>query len=358
MFIPGLYFISKCDTAFERIWLYSPLNAITNGNGCVQYFFVVSGFLITMYVYKNNELKRELPQILGKYLKYLKIVVPAILFAFILMKCGLMFHLKAAEINSELAFVKDYNNFNPNVFNLFSDAFIMTFIKGSSYVGPLWTIRYELLGSILISMIANYTYQCRQNSHLIYVFTAILIVPVCQNLCAFIFGAFVYDLYCRLDTDNTRFIKVIKALTNSKAIKAAALVIGLYLACINGSFSGMWAWMANPFGGDTVIRAAGVTIILYIVITSTTLKKIFSLKFFVWLGNLSAYIYIFHWPVILSLGCFMYVALYKYIEYYRLVALISVSCILATITISRLYLLLLPKFNSLYGWAKSKLARI
>lgn len=47
VFLPGFRFYNNENiTTIEKVWLETPLNAFTNGNTPVQFFFVISGFLI------------------------------------------------------------------------------------------------------------------------------------------------------------------------------------------------------------------------------------------------------------------------------------------------------------------------
>lgn len=144
VFSPGLYFIDQATTKFERVWLQTPLNILTNGNFSVQFFFVVSGFLITKKAYEGRAVSNHLP--ISNYLKYLKIVLPGILLAALLMFLNAMKHLQAFSIDPTLAFVKDYNNFVPTLTKLICDIFVFVYIKNSVFDGPFWTIKIEFWG--------------------------------------------------------------------------------------------------------------------------------------------------------------------------------------------------------------------
>ena len=91
-FLPGLMWYKYADSDFSRLWLGSPLNSITGGNTAVQFFFVISGYLIA---YNASESKR-LQNIEGALIKRIRecfiITTPSIVFAFILMRLGLMFN--------------------------------------------------------------------------------------------------------------------------------------------------------------------------------------------------------------------------------------------------------------------------
>ena len=95
VFLPHFYSYKQDASTLSHIFINSPFNILTNGSVAVQCFFVLSGFLIArkMYGAKSSNVRSLSP--VRQYVKLVKIVFPAILFAAILMWCGLMFHLKA-----------------------------------------------------------------------------------------------------------------------------------------------------------------------------------------------------------------------------------------------------------------------
>ena len=78
-----------------------------------------------------------------KFIAVLKLVIPGIIFPFILLHLNAMLHFKALELDSRLMFVKDYNTEIISITGLIID-FFRTLVKGSNLNGPLWTMRYEL----------------------------------------------------------------------------------------------------------------------------------------------------------------------------------------------------------------------
>ena len=122
VFWNALYYEENAATVFEQIWNKTPLNAITNGNLPVQFFFVLSGFLITKNIYTRNTTDGF--RVLGKkFTNLLKLVIPGILLPFLLMRLHLMVHQAALAQDESLVFVKYYNNFSPTLGSALSDFF-------------------------------------------------------------------------------------------------------------------------------------------------------------------------------------------------------------------------------------------
>lgn len=364
VFLPGLYNAERANTSFEVMWLNTPLNLLTNGNVAVQCFFVLSGFLLTRKVYLSGNAKNT-P--LTEYKKLLRVVVPGVLLSALLMITGLMFHLKAAENNSILSFVNSFNAFTPTIKSVLFDCFIRPFYYNSIYVSPFWTIVYEFFGALLITIISYYAYS-HKHSKLIYLFfvVAMLLLSIknemygIRNFVSFFLGAISYD--CAEKEDNSILGKTLVYITGKRVFRIVLLGIGTYLLCVNNSMSGIWTWINHFYllrYNCELVRAIGIAIVLLVVSKSPLLQKIFSIRPLIWLGSISAYTYAFHWQMILSVGCGLFLLLSDSLNYYLTVAIVSIAVFATTFILSYLYILLVKKSKLLisYRLSKSKASR-
>ena len=342
VFIPGLYFVENIHNGFEKIWINSPLNVLTNGTMAVQSFFVLSGFLIARKMYQSN---RRFSSPLREYRNLLRVVIPGIMFSAALMLFGLMFHLQAAEHNSTLAFVNHYNNFQPTLLSIFKDIFYSSFVDKSIYNGPFWTIKHEFLGALLITAISFYLASSKY-SKLYYIILGIILLFVTPYLVSFVIGAFVLDSIHKENDDDTLIGKALRWLLSKKVLVGILFVIGLYLLCANNYLSNIW----KPFKllkflniTSEVVVASGLGLCLLCIEKTQIVKKVLSIRPLLFLGKISAYTYAFHWPVILSLGCGMYLLLENSLPYYYCVLIISAAVITATILLAFMFTRVLPK---------------
>lgn len=341
VFMPGLYFAEKANTTFEQIWIHSPLNIITNGNASVQCFFVLSGFLITRKVYRNRE--KSLISPIKTYCKLLHIIIPAVIFSATLMATKQMYHLQALNINPVLEFVADYNDFDVSIIDVIKDIFCLTFISGSKYVGPFWTIHNEFWGSILILTTSYYILSVGKNRKGLYIIFGIIVLCAKAQLFPFVVGAFAYDCIHDTENDTTWLGKIINFCI--KHLYPVMMIVGLYLVDINWAISGIWAPLSIIPGITLICRSIGCAMCVICIHGSRLLRSIFSAKPLQFLGRISAYIYAFHWPIILSIGCGIYIAL-KDIPYYYAVVIISVTVIITTCLFSFVYTKVLPKIHN------------
>ena len=345
VFLPEFYRYSENYHIISRIWILTPLNIFTNGAFPVECFFVLSGFLITRKIYQSSE-KSALAPLHKKCVGMAKIVIPAVILAFLLMELGLMFHLQAAQINGKLSFVNDYNAFDANWKNLLLELFIDPYLEGSRYVGPLWTIRYELQGSIFIALLAYGARSLKEKGKYSYLLVGLLFLLIQTKICSFIMGGFIAHTLYYLDEDTSLVGKLFKKIAKCGWLKATFALIFFYFATTNLYFTSIWSFWPKVLNyvriavaiPELPLRPFGIAGLLFIVATSPKIQRLFSFKLFVWLGKLSPFVYAFHWQLILSLGCGLFVLLNSYIPYHLLVVIISIIILGGSIALSYGYI--------------------
>lgn len=340
VFVPGLCDINKSSNWFEKIWVSTFFNAITNGNTAVQFFFFATGFLVTRGVYKKCDINTEHPQPYKKYFSLLRLIIPAVTFSFILMKLGALFHQQAIGLDSNLMFANGYNNFIPTIQTYLYEIFIIPFFRNSKFVAPLWTIRYEFWGTILVTFVAYYVRKNNQNGLVMYGLTIIPLAMINGNFVAVMLGAMVYDVYRNQDVGTDVISIVVRFIDKYTGIKILLFIIGFYLACCNLQGVGIYGWLSG-ISWLPIIRAMGIAVFVFAIMLLPSIQRVLSKKWMIKLGGISAYIYIFHWPIILSLGCGMFVMLYDKISYYLLASIIALISLGATLVLSILYLKIL-----------------
>lgn len=344
VFLPGLFFFDSANTKFELFWLNSPLNALTNGSSAVQCFFVLSGFLLTRRVYNSREKAAVSP--LKTYAKYAGLIAPGIILAALLTAAGVMFNLEAAQLNPDLSYAADYNNFPFSFTSAVTDIFYRTFVTASKYDAPYWTIRYELLGTLIVPCVALFASTDRRYTRQIYVFLAVLSVLMqAEAFPAFFIGALIFDLASADSGDSSVSARAVRYVFAHSWLKAAVLVLALYFFTINFTNSGIYAPMKLPatrFNLGGPLRAFGFSVLLLYVIRNEKAKGILACRPLRFLGELSPFVYGFHWPVILSAGCGLYVLLHDTVSYGTAVAVIFFAVVAVTLVLARLYMKALP----------------
>ena len=328
VFKPEFVFLEDATSQFQKLYLGSIFNVITNGKVGVQFFFVCSGLLITKSMYNNRKL--NLSNIYRKITSLLKIVIVGVFLSFLLYKFNLMYNINALEKCEKLSFVKDYVYTNPTFKSAIVDV-VNTFFKSSEYNGPLWTIKHQLLGSLLISVISYYVSQFANKKErlLAYILFAIPFIYLDNKLIGFFFGTLVYE--CSNILDSNEDICIVRKVTENKLMKLACWIISIYFACIGRSpFSGIYSWLNRLSVLESIVRAAGISGILFLCLTSKNVQSKLDNSFFEFIGKISSYIYVLHWPILLSLGCYIFYECINFVSYNLLIIIVLLACLLLT----------------------------
>ena len=147
-------------------------------------------------------------------------------------------------------------------------------------------------------------------------------------------------------TNGDAAVQAISFVINKRMISLFILLLGFYLFCVNISLTGMWVWVNRiPVIRDNpeALRAVGIAIVLMVTSKTPLIQKAFSIKPLNWLGSISAYTYAFHWPILLSVGCGVYLLLSDYMDYHFVVLIASTTVFITTFFLAYLYKLALPK---------------
>ena len=336
MFLPA---VKEATNAAGTIFNHTPLAFVIYGSASVQCFFLLSGFLIASNIH-NNGLNHYSP--LKTYKKLLRIVLPAVVLSFLLMVFGLVYHTKAADIYPELSYAYWYNNFTPTIGSMLKDIFFSTFFKCSSqYVPPFWTIGYEFVGTIGITLLSYFTSQHKKQNQIIFYFVLCIIILFMfpNEYISFVAGALLFAVQTIIDNeeDDSRFGRCLKKVLIKTPVLILLMLIGIYLAGTNFDFGGIYkilAYIAVLSKHSLVFRIIGVFLCLFVILNSPGLKKVLSLKGLSFLGKHSGYIYAFHWLVIISLGCGMYLLLAGHFPKWLLLIILFVLAIVIPIGLS------------------------
>lgn len=293
----------------------TPLNLFYNGNFGVRVFFITSGFVLS-YAYFCTGDEKYLKK--GAVKRYFRLILPVItvnVVTYLVMKFGLLYHQQAAMVCKSYDWLAAFNNFEPSFTGMIKEAVFGNFFGNSSqYVGPLWTMTYEMLGSLLVfAFLALFGKE--KVRYVLYVVFLLLFRE--SNYSHFIVGMAICDVMQGKHVWMEKY-------RNSKWMIPVTVIVGLFFSTYPSGtnpeitmyrYFNLNQWMDTV----TVYHFIGATLLFIAILNSKLLQKLFELKPFSFLGKYCFGLYLIHWPVMMSLSSYIMVRYQGKLSYYKLV---------------------------------------
>ena len=312
-----------------RMIAVSPFSIVHNGNLAVQIFFMLSGVVLSLSYFRKKD-----PAILtsAALRRYFRLMIPAlasVLFAWLIIKIHGYYDLQAATLmgrgpDGACPIIADrsfFEAFKLGAYGIFFDPHVDLSINA-----PLWTMPIELQGSFLIfaflALIGPLT-----NRPVIYVVLAALCFFTNRiALFDFLAGVLICDAYIALEKRNFR--TAFPLYWGLPALALGILLGGLkevWVINLIRSYLGHGVHTSNgvhqaittmppppalPLTELGVLSIPAAFFIIASVMLCPALQAAFHAKVFLFLGRISFPLYLFHMPVIHSLGCFTYTRLW------------------------------------------------
>lgn len=314
VYYPEMYF-----TAYKgplSCFATTPLSALVNGNIAVVFFFVLTGFLVGRSTFlKEVDIKLIRTKSVNRYLRLLPVVVIVTAFTFVTMKLGLQYHLAITNENVNMNFLYTYCNFEASLGSLISNSLFWPFVDYSAYVGPFWTISYELWGYIIVLLTAYVLKDSRYRRIIYFIIMVVMVVCLDAYYSIFVLGLFVADL--AFNKNPTICDKFYKKIITNKVFLAISFCASVYFACcpmyedsVLYSF-----WYKLPILNHILLRGFGMALFVWVSANSTLIQKILSVKPLVRLGEVSFETYALHWPLMLSCEAGLFLLFSKSLSY-------------------------------------------
>lgn len=324
--------ISTSYTLLKTI-TYTPLNLFYNGGMAVNFFFVLSAYVLSYQYFNNNKINPISKNLLKRYFRLAIPVLASCLFIYLLHLCGLFYKTSFHVIDVNKAWLTGLFPDSLDVLQLIKYALVNVFFDDNANYNPvLWTMGIELTGSVLVFVSLLATHQLKSKGR---VFLAIILIEFAvKKYYSVAFSAGL--LICYLQHHNAMF----KNITANNYFKVLMLLGGFYFASFpmlsyqNGLAYTIYAPIdfLQGHGFHKLVHIFGCSMLLLVFINSQNLKRIFSIKPIQFLGKVSFSFYLLHLCLLLVFASRIYEWLYPYfIDEINipLTFVLSLSCILA-----------------------------
>jgi peptidoglycan/LPS O-acetylase OafA/YrhL len=326
----------------EKMVGTSMLNFFVNGSMAVSVFFVLSGIVLSYRFFqtKNVDVLRSLA-----VKRYPRLMLP-VLFATLLFYAVKLFDgiysSEAAEITKSTWWLSVNGNFDMNFrLMLKTTLWDVFFIGNNVYLTVLWTLKTEMFGSFLVfSLLALFGQMPARG--FVYGCVFVYFVGTMQAYyLSFLMGIILADWMVNKPQIFTQF--------NKPFILIPLSAVGFYIASYPASnfvkieetiyrhFS------LSIFSSIELYHTLGTTLLIFSVLCSTLLQKIFTNKASIFLGKISFSMYLLHPIVIASFSSYL-IILFKDWKYYNnAVLLIFILTLIVTFIISYLMTIFVDK---------------
>ena len=331
----GHFFVAFClplvaDSTFFSIINKTPLVIFYNGFYSITAFYILSGYLISWQFF----LKKDDMYLVSAFLRrYIRLTVPVLavcLIVYAVQKTGLFSHKEIAlKISSwwldSFCFV-----YKPGIIATVKYALYNVYFGFTSfpaYNNVLWTMQYELIGSMLTLVILFITGKIK-NRLWIYILLAGLFCN--SHNIGFVFGIILADL---------NFHKPEIRLLNSRYILAVLFIFSVLLGTIgtrkpeiaivnnilfHSTVSGIFATeKVLNYNISFFYMYVSSAVIILILTRSALMQKVFNLRILQFIGRVSYSFYLIHVVILCSFSSFIILQLMKTTMSYKLICLFT-----------------------------------
>lgn len=293
----------------------SPIAAGIDGPAAVVLFFVLSGFVIPLRFFRSGQARTVVHAATKRWPRLAGLSVLAVLFSYGLFRFGL-FHYREAAALTGSDWLGAYGGGDPggtlslSLGGAIREGLVGAFVdKSDAYDPVLWTMRHELLGSFVSMGLALAIRRTSvKASGVITVCVALLAGAVDPWLVPFVAGTGLALLVWN------------RRLTLGWLSTAASIGVGLYLFGYlepAGAYTGMPVIQDDAgYRYDRIlVHTLAAVLMMFGIIANQGAGRVLNVRPLLFLGRLSFPIYLFHFPLLCSLGCGLFIALREVTSY-------------------------------------------
>ncbi|NUU32689.1 acyltransferase [Arthrobacter sp. C9C5] len=268
-----------------EMWaVFSPLHLLWNGTPAVHVFFVLSGFVLILPFTREGAATRWATYYAKRLLR---LYLPAWAALAVAVALIVIIPRTLSPLQSSWA---DMYVVDPSLARVAKDSLLL--LGASTINTPLWTLRWEVLFSLLLPVYVFLALRWRRFWHLkLGVVVALAAVGAVQHIDWLIYLP-IFAIGAILGAERDR----IRELTQSwpRVVWLPVTAAGLVLA------NAEWFSPAKPVDGVEVLVTVGATLLVLVFLLCGSAKRLGDTAVAQWLGRISFSLYLVHLPIILA----------------------------------------------------------
>jgi peptidoglycan/LPS O-acetylase OafA/YrhL len=293
----------------------NPLLAVIDGPAAVAVFFVLSGFVLPLGFLRSGQPRVVLHAAAKRWLRLAGLSVLAVLLAWLLFHLGLFRYREAARL-TQSDWLRSYGGgdphgtLNPSLLGSVREGLVSAFVRNSDpYFPVLWTMRHELFGSFVSLGSALAISRTRLPVGCGILLLVAIVVPLFDPwLIPFVAGTAL------------AFVALRRRVRLPGVLAMACIAAGVFLF---GYLQPRGAYAALAVVQDSagyrydriLTHTLGGVLILLGLIGNDSIGRLLSVRPLLELGRLSFPIYLFHFPLLCSLACCLFLAVQPALPY-------------------------------------------
>jgi peptidoglycan/LPS O-acetylase OafA/YrhL len=307
--------------------------AALNGSAAVAFFFVLSGFVLPLGFFRGGQLRTIVIALVQRWPRLAGLTTIACVVSWLLFMTG-AYHYQTAGMLSGSQWLQTMGNtifpadFVPSVAGAVRQGSTLAFFTGDTYYDPvLWTMRFEMAGSVV----------------------SLLLAPVLLNApraAGFVVAGLVATGLYSLDSRLVGFVvgtclgQWLQERAPSFKPWQAAMMITLSLVLLGVPWNGAvgnYAPLAMVLPSNDMVPLlwdAGSCLLIGAVLGCRDVEALLSTPLAVLLGRISFPVYLVHFPILCSLGSWIYIR--EMVQYGNRLAIVAgvVATLAATLSVS------------------------
>lgn len=335
-FYPFSVFAGSDDVVNQQWWepafLGPPLSILTSGHFAVCLFFVLSGYVLSVRIIgQDKQSKAIVGAIVKRPIRLLGLTIFAVLLGALVWSLDLLHHQEAAALAGSQAWFSQFWQGEFSASELLTK--LVTGRAGAEYNPPLWTIKIELIGSMLVFFSLFLLNRFRLLIRCL-LLVALIALTYGKYYEGFFIGMLLADLFKHRGEDIQRLCERFPTgwwLMTSMSIVFASFPYYAFRKPDPGNNAFITTVLSEvaPHSG-----MLGATLTFLVVMTSSRLQHFLCKRWFIWLGTHSFSIYVVHFLVLGTINAWLVVTLNPVLGYGASVALSGVVYVAVLLPLS------------------------
>ncbi|OQX04703.1 MAG: hypothetical protein BWK73_35510 [Thiothrix lacustris] len=310
----------------------TPFFLLLNGSAAVTVFFVLSGFVLSLFLWENNDYVFR--SVIKRWPRLILLPLISVIFVYCLNEYHLLYFKRAAVITHS-SWMSDfaYSTNKGMITEGFADAFLQgslfTFFRGdASLNSSLWTMNIEFIGSIIVfAFVAICSTQTLKNT----IILAIIISMIFFFNNSYYYSAFLLGAILSKAHIGNKLEKI----KNGMALRLALFTSIIFLGYVEPG-TGFYTFMSH-YGMDYVriyLHSFSAAVVVLYCLKSESMRRYLSSNASIFLGRISFPLYVIHVPILFSLSSLLFINLIQALSYPISVALLFIVSLIACFAVA------------------------